>query len=674
MSAADPRDESSDAGASSPDAGPSGLASPADGETSDAASSADATAWMLTDSLVGWQDRARAAELVREHHERMLAAQAQTAAARAELARLRARRSVRVALELTAAGRRATGPLPERLRSALSAEPAVVELLPEPPPAMAPEADERPRPPRRVRFDQPHVRVAHLGRTARYAAVAPHTVLRTASWRQTLAEGHDLVLLEAGPGRRLPRLTPEVARRARELGIPVVLLADDPDPDLVPLADLVFDAPPSIDRRVFNPIGWSPEPPLPLLAVVTTPTPDPGALTALASLDPPVTLAFGPDVPAGLVAPGSGEQHRYRTPRELARLLRRTGVLVDHGGLHRSPLASERVRVAASACGALVASIDDRELDAAIVSGPPSEAVPVLHDYLTDVDRRERRSITARRTTLLTRTHAAGFRVLLDVLDIPAVAEPLVTVLAATNRPDQLAHLLRAAARQRHPRRETVLVLHGDGFDDPLPRIPGLGALEVIRVGGHRVLGEVLNAGIDQAAGAYVAKLDDDDHYGAWHVTDLVVAHGYSEADLVGKRIDFFHLAGAGPDPQAVSADPYAPSPDAEMTVRRSRTTPERYRPRVSGASMLLPIDTARRYRFLRLPRAVDSTLCDRIVADGGRIYQTHSRDIIATRRAGGHTWDVDEGRLLEEAVGRRPGLDVVYASSEPLDETATTD
>jgi hypothetical protein len=111
-----------------------------------------------------------------------------------------------------------------------------------------------------------------------------------------------------------------------------------------------------------------------------------------------------------------------------------------------------------------------------------------------------------------------------------------------------------------------------------------------------------MNLGIDAAAGAYIAKMDDDNFYGRHYLTDLVHAFDYTDAGIVGK---WRTTCGCARPVRWCCATA------AEHTYER----------RVQGGSMVIEIDLARRLRFSDLPRAVDTDLLDRAIAAGVRIY-----------------------------------------------------
>ena len=105
-----------------------------------------------------------------------------------------------------------------------------------------------------------------------------------------------------------------------------------------------------------------------------------------------------------------------------------------------------------------------------------------------------------------------------------------------------------AVSGQTYPRLELVLALHGDGFDRAAidRRLHDLEhPARVVEAPGHLPLGRGAQRAADQSSGSLLTKFDDDDLYGPEHLWDLVLAHEYSRADLVGKGAEFVHLEGS---------------------------------------------------------------------------------------------------------------------------------
>ena len=90
------------------------------------------------------------------------------------------------------------------------------------------------------------------------------------------------------------------------------------------------------------------------------------------------------------------------------------------------------------------------------------------------------------------------------------------------------------------------MALHGDGFgsDAEIETLAGDldASLRIVRVDGSQTLGGVLRAAAEAAGGSLITKMDDDDYYGAEHIWDLVLAHEYSGAELIGKSAEYVYL------------------------------------------------------------------------------------------------------------------------------------
>lgn len=118
----------------------------------------------------------------------------------------------------------------------------------------------------------------------------------------------------------------------------------------------------------------------------------------------------------------------------------------------------------------------------------------------------------------------------------PAVGS--VGIVCVSNRPERLAPVLEAVDGQRGVSPHFVLVPNGRAWD----RESTGGAVRSIARGSviwdaeDASLGEALNAGTDALDTRFVAKIDDDDHYGPQYLADALRAHRYAGAGIVGKH------------------------------------------------------------------------------------------------------------------------------------------
>ena len=352
---------------------------------------------------------------------------------------------------------------------------------------------------------------------------------------------------------------------------------------------------------------------------------------------------------------------RDRLPSPPGRCVRadaadRAALLAGH---HLADVASYHASAAARA--GTLARIAATGLPVHLADGGPGLAPLLgveLHVLMTspavltaNTDERESLSVRMRRIAL--RDHALGARarqVCAAALD-DAPRPPKVSVLLATRRPALLAGALAGVARQSYPELELVLALHGDGFaDEALERaLAGMrAAVRVIRVGAARPLGAVLNAAAAAASGLLLAKMDDDDAYGPDHVWDLVLAHEYSGAALVGKPIETVYLGAAG------------------RTVRRAGEPNETYAEVLAGGALLIARhDLARVGGWRRVPGGVDVALIEDVRRAGGAVYRTHGRGFMLVRHGAGHTWEVDERLLCRGVCASAPGWRPALADIE---------
>ena len=268
-----------------------------------------------------------------------------------------------------------------------------------------------------------------------------------------------------------------------------------------------------------------------------------------------------------------------------------------------------------------------------------------------DVETRERLSIAMRRVALREHSLASRARQVCAAAGVgEAPGLPKVSVLLPTRRPALLARALASVARQSYPNLELVLALHGEGFAEVGEALAGLGCpAKVCRVSGDAPLGSVLAAATAAAGGTLLAKMDDDDLYGADHIWDLVLAREYSGAELVGKGIETVYLAGPG------------------CTVRLRVGTGETYRMRhLSGGALLVSRHALERAGgWPGVERAEDTELIDAVHRGGLGVYRLHGAGYVVVRHGANTSIYPDEYYLRRaDAVlaGFRPGADMAWA------------
>jgi hypothetical protein len=270
-----------------------------------------------------------------------------------------------------------------------------------------------------------------------------------------------------------------------------------------------------------------------------------------------------------------------------------------------------------------------------------SETIALLHQP----ELRDREGLRLHRA--VRRRHTLSHRVgeILDATGLPRpVAGRSVSAIVPTNRPHELDNVLHNVGRQEHDNLELVLVLHGLSLDHSLDlgelkeraTAAGVRQLTVVEADGTETLGSCMNLGLAASGGEYVAKMDDDNHYGAHYLGDLLDTFETSGAGIVGKWAHYVWLRSTG----AVVLR----YPDAEHT----------YQQRIQGGSMLFRRDVLEELRFSDLPRGVDTDILDRAVAAGVRIWSGDRFNYVSIRGTdrSAHTWMVADSAFLT-ATGR---------------------
>lgn len=285
-----------------------------------------------------------------------------------------------------------------------------------------------------------------------------------------------------------------------------------------------------------------------------------------------------------------------------------------------------------AACGVVFAAADPSvraaldDLD--LVTVAAATEVDDLPGYALSAEAARRMAVTgdaALRRTALNPTGHGG--------DLTA---PPVSIVLSSMRAEHVEDCLGYLAAQTYPALEVVVGLHGydvppDTVDRWRERVPF--SLRVVPFPTDRPFGAVLGGLSQTADGDFVTKVDDDDHYGPHHVTDLVIAALTTGADVTAKGARFVHL------------------PDRGETVDREWAAPENFNSTPAGGTLLLSRAVLQGAGgWSHSSKHVDLDLLTRVKDAGGVVYRTHALEYAYVRRAKGHTFDTGIDRMLEEA------------------------
>ncbi|MEO5981151.1 MAG: glycosyltransferase [Pedococcus sp.] len=212
---------------------------------------------------------------------------------------------------------------------------------------------------------------------------------------------------------------------------------------------------------------------------------------------------------------------------------------------------------------------------------------------------------------------------------------PSVSALVSTNRPQQLEHVLATVAAQRGVDCELVLLTHGFEPDTDLrSRATSLGLrITLLQEPGTTTLGGCLNRLVQAATGDVVAKMDDDDLYGADYLRDQLYALDYSGADVVGKQAHHMYLEAL------------------DVTILRFPDREHRFTDLVMGPTIVARRDVAVAHPFADVWRGEDTGFLRDVVASGLSVYSADRFNFVQMRHTSlRHTWEATSAELLANA------------------------
>ena len=223
--------------------------------------------------------------------------------------------------------------------------------------------------------------------------------------------------------------------------------------------------------------------------------------------------------------------------------------------------------------------------------------------------------------------------------------QPSVSVLMPTMRPENVLRCLDSYKKQSYANKELILILNNAEFDlDAIrrhtDRIPNV---QVFHVGGQTTLGDNLNRGVAAASGKYVAKMDDDDHYGERYLSDSVLAASFSDAEVVGKGLFFLYF-------EALDA-----------TILFDWTTEHMHMAFVTGGTLFARSDVVREIPFDSISVREDTNFQRAAMQAGCRIYSADRFNYLRVRRQGlsNHSDQTPDAEFLERCRSQSPGLDL---------------
>ena len=338
------------------------------------------------------------------------------------------------------------------------------------------------------------------------------------------------------------------------------------------------------------------------------------------------------------------------TYKEMLTAYRCYDVMLNVNTVSESPTMFSRRVFESLACGTPVISSDSVGMSRMLgehvrVARSIEDATDHLVEVLGDVEARVREGHLAYRFVHENHTYRHRMDKVFRKVGIESLISkrPSVSVLMPTMRPEHVARCLENFTKQTYPEKELILILNNAEFDlDAIRKdAEAIPNAQVLYIEGHTTLGDCLNRGVEAASGKYIAKMDDDDHYGDRYLSDSVLAASFSDAEIVGKGTHFVYL-------------------ESPHTTALLEKTPEHtFTFFVRGATLLIKDDVVRNIPFDSISIKEDTNFQRAAAQAGCKIYSADRFNFmqVRTRRLSDHTTQTPDTELLKECRDHTPGM-----------------
>jgi spore maturation protein CgeB len=333
---------------------------------------------------------------------------------------------------------------------------------------------------------------------------------------------------------------------------------------------------------------------------------------------------------------------------QLLNLLRHYKVLIVSTNSLSSRFSIKRKVIEAIACGCSVFSIGSRRLNGyedIVTHFDKSKSIKQAVKWLLSNELERNRNIhIARRSLLRHHTYAHRLREICDTINIEHnwLEHPKISVILATKRPRRIDSFLDQLGKQTYPNIELIIINNSTkNYDkvEQFKKFPHLN-IKLRHLHPEHNLGTCLNSGINEAAGGYWFKMDDDDYYGPHYIEDMINITRFCDIQIAGKSKGFIYFE-SGND--LYLSNTAIDSQFVENPINLHN---------ISGATLMGKVETKLRFSEDRRS-SVDTNFLELAMDEN---YQSATADIwsFAAHRSSDkskHTWRDEDHQLKKKSI-----------------------
>lgn len=212
-----------------------------------------------------------------------------------------------------------------------------------------------------------------------------------------------------------------------------------------------------------------------------------------------------------------------------------------------------------------------------------------------------------------------------------------ISIITPTNKEKYIDNIIQNYLRLDYDNKELIIIINNNSIDITTykTKISNLNNIRIFKLDESYTLGDCLNFGVSISNYDYIAKMDDDDYYGANFLLDEINAFNYTDAKIVGKATHFMYFEN-----------------DNSIYLDTPNYT-NKYVNAIAGGTLLIKKEVFQTHKFKSISLAEDSTFLYECYNDGIKIYSLNPFNYLYMRHKdiNEHTWKVDEISLRNNGI-----------------------
>lgn len=214
--------------------------------------------------------------------------------------------------------------------------------------------------------------------------------------------------------------------------------------------------------------------------------------------------------------------------------------------------------------------------------------------------------------------------------------KPGVSIIMATNKAKYLDNIYNNFIRSNYKTKELIIILNNNEMNkkDYDNKFKDFNNVTIFEIDENVTLGECLNLGVNQAKYDYVAKMDDDDYYGANYLLDSMNVFEYTDAQITSKGTHFVYFEETN-----------------TLTIRMLNIENRYTFDCVLGGTFLIKKSVFDKIQFRNINQGEDTQFVNDCNARGIKIFAGDRYNYVYIRHKNvrDHTWKISEWELLRQ-------------------------